>query len=136
MRCKFRKEILETKIGIDSILEFDYMGNSDFEFGALNKSLKRIREQSAHFKYFQFIVGNKQINVFCKLEYFETVVQNINAMAEHKLQLCEFSAFNDYITGGKYFSDKFQCWWDIDNDFFFWIDDDEFTERFKQVILL
>ena len=31
-------------VGIDSLLKFSYMGSSEFEFGAIPKSLKRIRE--------------------------------------------------------------------------------------------
>ena len=42
-RGTFRDKIDISKItGIDSIISWDYMGSSEFEFGALPTSLKRI----------------------------------------------------------------------------------------------
>ena len=42
-RGKF--ESRDFKEGIDSILKFDYMGSSEFEWGALPKSLQAIRDK-------------------------------------------------------------------------------------------
>lgn len=42
-RGTFKDNIdISTITGIDSIIDFDYMGSSEFEFGAMSKSLKRI----------------------------------------------------------------------------------------------
>jgi hypothetical protein len=41
-RVRYRKNDLRK--GIDAFFEFDYMGSSEFEWGALPKSLKLMRE--------------------------------------------------------------------------------------------
>lgn len=50
-RAKFRNNVNTNKSGIDSILEFDYMGSSEFEWGALPKSLAIIRKELNNYIY-------------------------------------------------------------------------------------
>lgn len=59
-------ETREYKTGIDSILKFDYMGSSEFEWGALPKSLGRIRENIDSYTYLDVPIKDKVITVFCK----------------------------------------------------------------------
>lgn len=62
-RAKFNDRT--DKRGIDNILQFDYMGSAEFEFGALPKSLENIRKKINDYVYFDVVVGGKNITVFC-----------------------------------------------------------------------
>lgn len=63
-RGKFR--INSNKKGIDSLIKFDYMGSSEFEFGALPKSLTHIRDKIQNYsgKKFNFFELNSK-TIFC-----------------------------------------------------------------------
>lgn len=56
----------DCKKGIDSIIKFDYMGASEFEWGALPKALKRLRKNVGEYAYHDVSVGDKMITIFCK----------------------------------------------------------------------
>ena len=43
-RIRFRKEPYGRMKGVDKFFDFDYMGSAEFEFGALPKALKIMRE--------------------------------------------------------------------------------------------
>ena len=65
-RGKFKKS--DHKKGIDSILKFDYMRSSEFEWGALPESLKRIRSNIKKYKYFDVNIKDKSITIFSTLK--------------------------------------------------------------------
>ena len=50
------------------------------------------------------------------------------------MKLKEFSAFDSYIKNSGYFKDKFDFWWDIENDLMFWKKNSEFENKFKTII--
>jgi len=55
--------------GIDGILQFDYMGAAEFEWGALPESLKRMRENRKNYDLEVIVVKNKKAVVcFCTEE--------------------------------------------------------------------
>ncbi len=119
------------KTGIDRILSFDYMGSSEFEWGALPASLKRIRAERDKYRTIDISIKGKTITVFTKdepdMEYF-------NWLTEGRLHLKEFSAFDQYIKGEGYFAMKFDFWWDIENDIMFWRKDAGFEADFKKAL--
>jgi len=131
-RAKFENR--DYKNGIDSILSFDYMGSSEFEFGALPKSLTRIRENIISYVYFDFVINQKVITVLCKESVKQEIDDYLINLSRRIYRLKEFSAFDDYIKGDGYFKDKFDLWWDIENDLMFWKKDDTFEIKFKKEI--
>lgn len=130
-RASFKKR--ENRIGIDAILSFDYMGSSEFEWGALPASLKRIRANIANFKFYILFVGDKSITVFSD-QSVELLQEYLDKLAKNTFHCKEFTAFDKYIKGGEYFSNKFDFWWDIQNDIMWWRQDDEFANNFKNAI--
>lgn len=123
------------KNGIDSILRFDYMGSSEFEFGALNKSLKRIRANVSDYMFRDVVVNDKLITVFCPRNMAEEIINVLEELAEGKYRLQEASYFDIYIYPEQHpmFSTlTADHWWDVENDFMFWKSDDDFTKHFKQ----
>ena len=45
--------------GIDGLLSFQYMGSSEFEFGALGESLKRIRKGLHNYTYETIVLNGR-----------------------------------------------------------------------------
>lgn len=134
-RGKFENN--EEKKGIDSLLSFDYMGSSEFEWGALPSSLKRVRENLSNYVQFQYSLTKhptKIITVFCKKEQQDFIGDILEKLAINKISLQEFSAFDKYIKDDGYFKDKFDFCWDIDQDWFFWKSNPEFDSKFKTTL--
>lgn len=120
-RGRFRKVPNEDIVGVDSLLCFDIMGSSDFEWGALPASLRRMVTK---FKVYDFFIVDqvKDMNgqpmiVYCK----KTEKQEIFEAAVHLSQngdgYKEYCDMVDYINSGKGIHGN-DFWWDILNDFF------------------
>ena len=131
-RGKFENR--EYKTGIDSILSFDYMGSAEFEWGALPKSLGNIREDLNNYTYLDVPLNSKVITVFCKDSQKGDIKQYLTELAENKMHLKGFSAFNQYVNNSGFFKDRFDFWWDIENDLMFWKKNPEFELKFKNNI--
>lgn len=108
------------KNGIDSILSFDYMGSSEFEWGALRNSLKEIRNRSNEYTFLDVPIKDKVITVYCLEGVKSEVKQYLDELSENKMRLKEFSAFDKYIKNDGYFKDRVDFWWDIQNNVMFW----------------
>lgn len=129
-RAKFQNR---DKAGIDGLLRFDYMGSSEFEFGALGQSLGRIRNNIELYEKFDYSFSNgKTITLFCKKEDFigelPDFLENIAKNNYHLLEHCDL---NYYINGQLNYND---FWWDIENDYMFWKKNDDFTANFIKAI--
>jgi hypothetical protein len=133
-RGKFenRKE----KQGIDSLLIFDYMGSSEFEFGALPSSLKRVRANLDNYVQFQYSFTkypSKVVTVFCTKEQQEFIGDILEKLVLRQILLKEYCDVNEYVNPNKDFK-RFNTndfWWDIDQDWFFWKFNPEFESKFK-----
>lgn len=105
--------------GVDGVLEFDYMGSSEFEFGAIGNSLKRIR--SATEKYtlapvcdptpitksellmdntdkpvLKSVFGQK-LMLYCKESDREQIIKHIMGLKANKIRLKESSYFEAHF---------------------------------------
>jgi hypothetical protein len=131
-RGKFENR--EFKQGIDSILSFDYMGSSEFEWGALPKSLGKIRNELNNYTYLDITLKDKLITVFCKDSQINDIELYLSELSDNKMHLKEFSAFDSYVNSDGYFKDKFDFWWDIQNHIMFWKKNINFETKFKTLI--
>ena len=123
----------EYKKGIDQLIDIDYMGSSEFEWGALPKALKRIRENFDSYTIIDSLrIDCREVTIFCKVEQKEEVLEAVRGLADHKYRLKEFCDFEHLVNGEDNVRNNF--WWDIDNDFMFWITDKEFTKDFIEAL--
>lgn len=122
------------KKGIDSIVSFQYMGSSEFEWGALPESLSRIRDMIDQYIYMPVPMGDKTIMVFCKKDRVDEIKPYLISLANNDMHLKEYSDFNSYIKPSKYDNCRTNFWWDLENHLMFWVKDDKFTKKFKSVI--
>lgn len=118
------------KQGIDSILLFDYMGSSEFEWGALPKSLGRIRDKIQLYGFIDTNINGKAITVFCSQDQKSEVDEYLERLANN-CYLKEYSDFDNYVADKPIFKSKTDFWWDIDNDIMFWRKNNEFELKFK-----
>ncbi len=131
----------ESEKGIDSIVQFDYMGSSEYEFGALPNSLARIRKDINKYTYLDIPIGNKVISVFCKDSQKSEVNQYLQEIALGRMRMKERSCFDELINPSKHdierqakYPLKINFWWDIENDIMFWIKNIDFEKKFKDII--
>ena len=152
-RAKFQDQENSGREGIDSILDFDYMGSAEFEFGALSQSLKRIGEHVLWFylycniqsEYHTFsavgtplnhssnVSNDFKITIYCDANNYKDVCQAIEDLADNKFRLKEYCDFGDWIHNKKNYRNS-DFWWDIKNDFMFWKLNPEFNAKFKKLI--
>ena len=130
-RGKFKNR--EHKNGIDSIVSFDYMGSSEFEWGALPESLGKIRDLINDYTYLDVPIKDKVITVFCKDSQKSEVKQYLTELSENKWHLQEYSDFDNYINP-QFMKSRTDFWWDISNHLMFWRKDNEFESKFKTII--
>lgn len=119
--------------GIDSILDFDYMGSAEFEFGALPQSLKRIRNKISDYRQYEFILNGKKVNVFCDSKNYTEIYNMIKGLADNKYHLKEYCDFRHFIYFALHML-KSDFWWDIENDYMFWKFNSEFNTKFEKLI--
>ena len=134
-RAKFETDT--DRIGLDSILAFDYMGSAEFEFGALPKSLKRIRDKISDYTYFQYSFYNhpsKVVTVFCKKTQELIIPEILEDLFKDKYRLKEHCDLYNFVTPTTSYRTS-DFWWDIENDYMFWRLDTDFHSQFKKKII-
>lgn len=123
------------KTGIDRILKFDYMGSSQFEWGALGRSLKRIRDNIGEYTLALVDIITEdgityKINVFCKATDLTQVIELITNIGNREYHTKEYTDFDNYLYPNCTFECRTDHWWDIENDYMFWKKDKQFTKKF------
>jgi hypothetical protein len=133
-RAKFETD--ENAKGIDKHLAMDYMGSSEFEWGALPKSLRRVREQLQSYVMFNYSFKKrpeKVVTVFCKKEQQEFIGDILEQLSEGKLHLQEYCDLSNYVNPETKYRDS-DFWWDIDEDWFFWRFTPDFDKKFLDAL--
>lgn len=120
--------------GIDGILVFAYMGSSEYEFGAMKKSLDRIRISPSTNGFEDFEINGKPITIYGRKNKLPEIQGFIVAMSKKEYKFKCRSLFADYIADIEYEYETADFWWDLENDFMFWKHNDEFEESFIGVI--
>jgi hypothetical protein len=148
-RGTFKDRIDISKIGgIDDIIEWDYMGSAEFEFGAMSKSLKRIMKRYAAtgLRQVQCSFGGKNFWLYAgarsddefRLLYAFFDVQFRKDYSSPLYRTKESTNFSYYFEGKELtrikkgcikktekYRNIFYCdfWWDLKNDWFLIPDD-------------
>lgn len=121
------------KKGIDSIISLDYMGASEYEWGALPTSLKAIRSRIDDYVYLNHKVNSKvEVTVFCHSEKFLDVVRYLELLSTGEMRTKNGHYF-DWVCNGD-IDRKVNFWWDIENHLMFWLTNIDFENKFKLLI--
>lgn len=130
-RARFQNN--PSKTGIDQILSFDYMGCSEFKWGALPSSLKRVRENISDYVQFQYSFTKyplKVVTLFCKKEHENFVGDILEELNESKIRLKSYCDLTGWVNPREFNSNRSDFWWDIEQDWFFWKFNPEFDAKF------
>ena len=115
----------------NQVYGLDYMGSSEFEFGAIPKSFTRIIENLDKYSIIEYNnIKNWKTEKLMVFIYGDgkQYIEYIKKMGEGELDLKERIYFEYHVRGkdiaGKKMTDesysaRTQIWWDIDNDVFF-----------------
>jgi len=128
------------KKGFDSIVSLEYMGYAEYEFGAVQESLQRIRENINDYTYLDVPVFGKTITVFCNKTLPE-IEQLLIKLGKDEISTKGVSYFKHYVNPSKYDIEwqilhplEIDFWWDLDNDIMFWRKTIDFEKKFKNII--
>ena len=128
-RGNFRKS--DRKRGVDNLLSFQYMGSSEFEFGAMGESLKRIRRELHNYTYETVVFNGRPITVFAQTTQIAAVYSVLGELARGTKRLKERGDFDTYIYPNDHrWASETDFWWCLDSDFMFWRANAEFMVEF------
>lgn len=116
----------------DALIDPDYMGSAEFEWGAIPKAYIRIRYMLEEYELYDtgwFTTAGKKMFLFCNKKYHDNVVEELKRYVKEHYQLKEFSSMPEqfefiHLTGDKSvdawhkrdaeFHQKTDFWWCID----------------------
>lgn len=124
------KDHLPEKYSFDDLLSLDYMGSAEFEFGALPKSLREMRDNISEYSIFKIhnvlnIKTGFYLFLICKDSQKEQYMKYIESMANGSWRGKEALKLTPHITGKAYgekardYDLNCDAWWDIDNHVIF-----------------
>ena len=109
----------EEIIGLDSLIRYDYMGSSEFEWGALPTSLKRITSEWQDYIAFQIDsikdADGQYLQVLCHKDKAKEIIDAISKLFSEncEFRLQERSGMMDYLKCESTRSIEINFWWDV-----------------------
>ena len=92
-RGKFNKDG-NSLTGKEGVIDLDYMGSSEFEFGAIPKSYRRIMYNMNNYNYTStgiFTKENNELILFSNQEFVKEILEGINSFINNPYHLKEYS---------------------------------------------
>lgn len=125
-RCYIKNTPKDEIDGFDSLLQCDYMGSAEFEFGARSSSLKRVTSSLENFSFENIGVessdGRFLYVIFDKREK-EDVFKCVKMISDESYRTKEYVGIqyaldlsSDKVPA--YHDKDVNVWWDIENDYF------------------
>lgn len=148
-RGKFRdlkKKDYKGLTGRNGLIDLDYMGNAEFELGAIPNSYRRILHDRPDY-IFHYVNDIKDYNgkilvIFCRKDKAELIEKEMRVFIEQNYKLKTWSLLPERIAGAKYYDkDSLSTrdfWWNVDeysnvSDWMCWFGMDKLTP-FKNMI--
>lgn len=126
-RAQINSPLADETSRLSQAVKFDYMGSSEFEFGALPKSFRRIESHGSNWVcriVNEIKEGEIPLRVWSALsdedfELYKTYLLRLRDYENHggPIRTKEGVRFEHDREHDKYFTTNF--WWDIDNDVMF-----------------
>lgn len=118
------KSINSSITGIDQLITYDYMGSSEFEYGALPKSLKQMCihiDEYEIYKTDHTSKDNEGLFILCKPEDTALIKKFIDEIIENEYSwnLKEYPRLKQSLNKERFYN--YNMWWDIDNHYMFCI---------------
>lgn len=124
-RMNYRKNPVD-EFSFDGLFNLDYMGSSEFEWGALPKALRKMRDNIDGYEVVVFgdiVNQNKEpLSIVCRKDSGDDYRKHINSMIGGDWRGKELAKFAPHVTGKGFAGKKadeydldIQAWWDLDN---------------------
>jgi len=120
-RGSFKDIKEEDIVGIDSLIGYDYMGSSEFEFGALSASLKRMTATWSEYEWFPLNeiqdADGQVLYVLCRTSQKDEVIDVLKVYAQEEPHtLKERVCLCNYIHCRSEFDMRINFWWDVTSE--------------------
>jgi hypothetical protein len=116
---------------LSPVFSFDYMGSSEFEWGAIPKCLQSLAKNIEKYSAHEIELNKVPVYVICQTDMQKEIDKRIKELAECKHHLKEWSNF-DTALGLSKWSKKEDCrqigWLELDNEFMFFTDKTAFEK--------
>ncbi len=106
---------------VSNIVELDYMGSAEFEWGAIPKAYTRMLYNFLEYDFFNtgiFTPENEELIVFCKKTCSEAIINEIREFIEKPYRLKEYSELEKIPKATRddksYNGRRSDFWWNID----------------------
>ena len=132
----FKGMSADTKTELFKIANFDYMGNTEYEFGRIPKSLQKIFTSKSIKSFEQIIAGVSFILIIDEEKKDEYVTKVKDWSKDNYDRGHEYSGLNDIISGVKP-SRNVVAWLDIDEHVLFFLNKNEgkiMADQFNMVL--
>ena len=128
------KDDIEEINGRNSIVNLNYMGSAEFEWGALPQSTQRMLTNIDFYDVFPFPqyenTKGEPLMVYAPKMFIEHIAQIVDELAQGKnYRLKERCTLPEYLKGERTYNYA-NFWWDIENDFYIF-----FGEEKKELVL-
>jgi len=137
--------------GTDGLIDLDYMGAAEYEFGAVPYSMRHIMDK---FEDYSLNASNIKsfhglpLYIFCRKDLYESIVKEIQFFIDYNdphsiayYQLHEFISLPKHVypyyaepSHAKFYSSRDDFWWDLKNDFMFFFGDTNRRKAFMNAI--
>ncbi len=112
---------------LKNLYSFDYMGSSEFEWGAVPAAFNFLAEQSTNHN----LISGQISNVFyiCPKNYEEGVKKVISDLLEDEnknFRLKEFCGLKNRVENPNEYNERKVGWLELDNGFMFFVDEEMF----------
>lgn len=107
--------------GLDVDFQLDYMGSSEFEWGAIPKALKELRTSAEHLAIHETVVSfgdyeERPLYFICDTRLYSEKIAAFDAWIDGGMRGKERSHFEEVFRGGEGYYDRTVAWWAIDTD--------------------
>lgn len=128
--------------GRDGFVDLDYMGSSEFEWGAIPKAYRRIMGQFEQYSLSETGLKTSKgvpLQIFCRADMCDEIVAEIKAYIQEPYHLKEYSALAEHFKPNLSSDDSWtrnntNFWWDIRNDWIAFIGASDRARIFRETI--
>lgn len=114
------------------LFSFDYMGSSEFEWGAIPKFFEYIATNNKSYCGYKIKIQEKDVFVVCDTSYSTLIFKRIKEIAKKKVFLKDPSMFDFALNPSRDYHYDYVGWLELDNHFMFFTDE----QIYNSVLLL
>ena len=115
-RCFIKTRSKKDINGVDSFFRYDYMGASEFEWGALGKSLKTFISVADDLVVeLAASKGDRKLYVVCAKDDLAAVIKMAKMTCEKNFYALEYTGIKEYLNDKERAHLNPEAWWDIEH---------------------